>query len=138
MTTAPLGGSPRMNHVAIMVPDIDEGVRWYEERLGFRLIDRWANEASGMEWAHLAQGDFVFELVKRPGLGDPFAGRAGWHHVALTVASCDETVEEVRARGVEIFMEPQDFERHGIRWAFVKDYLGNVIELIELDALHGH
>ena len=138
MTSTPLGQSPRMNHVGIMVPDIDEGVRWYEEKLGFRLTDRWSNEATGMEWAHLAQGDFVFELVKRPGLGEPSAGNAGWHHVAVTVPSCDETVEALRACGVEIFMEPQDFDRHGIRWAFVKDYLGNVLEVIEQRAGHGH
>ena len=138
MATAPLGENPRMNHVAIMVPDIDEGVRWYEDKLGFRLTDRWADDAAGMEWAHLAQGDFVFELVKRPGLGQPSPGNAGWHHVALTVGDCDDTVESLRSRDVEIVMEPQEFRRHGIRWAFVKDYLGNVIEIIEQRAGHGH
>jgi catechol 2,3-dioxygenase-like lactoylglutathione lyase family enzyme len=138
MTTEPLGLSPRMNHVAIMAPDLDEGVRWYEEKFGFRLTDRWANEATGMEWAHLAQGDFVFELVKRPGLGEASPGNAGWHHIALTVEDVDGTVEALRSRDVEIFMEPQDFARHDMRWAFVKDYLGNVIELIQLNGSHGH
>ena len=138
MTATPLGENPRMNHMAVMVPDIDEALGWYQAKLGLRLTDRWANEATGMEWAHLAQGDFVFELVKRPGLGEPSSGNAGWHHVALTVESCDETVESLRARDVENFMEPQDFERHGIRWAFVKDYLGNVIEIIEHRAGQGH
>ena len=131
MTATPLGENPRIDHVAIMVPDMDDGVGWYQDKFGFRLADRWADDTTGMEWAHLAQGDFVVELVKRPELGEPSPGNAGWHHVALVVQDCDETVESLRARDVEIFREPQDFERHGIRWAFVKDYLGNVIEIVE-------
>ncbi len=137
-TATPLGENPRMNHLGIMVPDIDAGVGWYQDKLGFRLTDRWSNDATGMEWAHLAHGDLVVELVRRPGLGEPVPGNAGWHHIALTVQSCDETVESLRDRGVEIFMEPQDFERHGIRWAFVKDYLGNVLEIIEARRGQGH
>ena len=137
-TATPLGENPRMNHLGIMVPDIDTGVGWYQDKLGFRLTDRWSNDATGMEWAHLAHGDLVVELVRRPGLGKPVPGNAGWHHIALTVQSCDETIESLRDRGVEIFMEPQDFARHDMRWAFVKDYLGNVLEIIEERPGHGH
>jgi glyoxylase I family protein len=122
--------NPTMNHFGLMVPDIAEGVRWYTDTLGFQLTDQWANEQIGMEWAHLGLGDFCLELVKRPGLSPATPGRQGYHHVAFTVDSCDETVEALRARGVEIMSEPQDFGRHAIRWAFVRDYLGNILEII--------
>ncbi len=127
--SSPLG-SPTMNHFAIMVPDIDEGVRWYTDKFGFRLTDRWANEETDMEWAHLGLGDFCLELVKRPGLTAATPGQHGYHHAAFTVENCDETVAALRDRGVDIMMGPNDFDRHRIRWAFVRDYLGNVIEII--------
>jgi catechol 2,3-dioxygenase-like lactoylglutathione lyase family enzyme len=128
--SAPLGTTPTMNHFAIMVPDMDEGVRWYTETLGFGLTDRWANDETAMEWAHLSLGDFCLELVKRPGLEPATAGRHGYHHVALTVDDCDAVVEALRGRGVEIMSPPQNFDRHEIRWAFVRDYLGNILEII--------
>jgi hypothetical protein len=39
-------------------------------------------------------------------------------------------VAELQAKGAEVTRPPSDFDRHAIRWAFVKDLLGNVIEIM--------
>lgn len=119
-----------LNHVAITVPDLGQGVTWYADKLATKVVDRWADEATGMAWAHLAIGDLVLELVQMPNF-EPAPGRTyGFHHLGLTVADCDVVVGKLRAAGVEIMREPSNFDRHAIRWAFVRDYLGNVIEII--------
>lgn len=120
----------RLDHVGIMVPELDEGVRWYTETLGFSVKDRWANEEAGMEWAHLALGDLVIELVKRPGLTDADGAAFGYHHLAITVDDCEATVAALAERGVTVMFAPSYFDRHDMTWAFVQDYLGNVIEIL--------
>ena len=119
-----------LNHVGLMVPDMAAGIAWYEDKFGARVLDRWDNPEAGMEWAHLGIGDFIVELVKMPNLS-PAPGRtSSYHHIAISVPDCDATVAELADKGVEVFRAPSDFERHAIRWAFVKDHLGNVIEII--------
>lgn len=121
---------PALNHVAIMVPDIDAALDWYATHLGATVIDRWAEASIGMAWAHLAIGNFVLELVGRSDfIADP--GKTfGFHHLGIEVDDCDETVARMREGGVEVMRDPSDFERHRIRWAFVRDNNGNVLEIL--------
>jgi catechol 2,3-dioxygenase-like lactoylglutathione lyase family enzyme len=127
---APIRFLPRVDHVGMMVPDLDQGVEWYVGNLGFTLHDRWANPDAGMEWAHLGLGDFMLELVTRPGLDAPAKGTAGYHHLAITVEDCQETVTALEARGVTVMFPPSYFDRHHMDWSFIQDFLGNVIEII--------
>jgi methylmalonyl-CoA/ethylmalonyl-CoA epimerase len=119
-----------LDHVGVMVPDMDEGIRWYETFLGFQLRDRWANEELGMEWAHLVLAGSTLELVKRPGLQAASAGAGGYHHIALVVEDCEATVQDLAARGVGVMFPPSYFDRHDMDWAFVTDVFGNVIEIL--------
>ncbi|MDR6417613.1 VOC family protein [Pseudarthrobacter sulfonivorans] len=126
----PMGPSPRVEHVGMMVPHLDEGVDWYVDNLGFTLQDRWSNPDAGMEWAHLKLGDFMLELVTMPGLEDLKQGRAGYHHLAIRVSDCAATVAALEARGVTVMFQPSYFDRHDMDWSFIQDFLGNVIEIV--------
>jgi len=119
-----------LDHLAIMVPDLEPGLAWYQERLGARLIDRWDNPETGMEWAHLQIGNFVLELVKMPSFNTSPGRLYGFHHLGLKVADCDAAVARLAAAGAEVMRPPSDFDRHAIRWAFVKDCYGNTLEII--------
>ena len=120
----------RFNHVGVMVPDMDAAVAWYAQMFGSRVIDRWSNDENGMEWAHVSLGDLVVEFVRIPDLAGQTVPTYALHHIALTVPDCDAFVAELAARGADVMRPPADFERHAIRWAFLKDLLGNVIEII--------
>ena len=126
-TTIP---SMSLDHVAIMVPNMEEGVNWYVAKFGAQIVDRWDNPEAGMEWTHLEIGSFKLELVKRVGLDERVPNAWGYHHVAFQVADCDATVAALESAGVTVVMPPSNFERHEIRWAFVADYLGNIFEII--------
>jgi catechol 2,3-dioxygenase-like lactoylglutathione lyase family enzyme len=114
----------------MMVPNMDQGVDWYIDNLGFVLKDRWSNPDAGMEWAHLELGSFTLELVTRPGLDTPAPGTAGYHHLAITVSDCAVTVAALEERGVTVMFQPAYFDRLDMDWSFVQDFLGNVIEIV--------
>jgi catechol 2,3-dioxygenase-like lactoylglutathione lyase family enzyme len=119
-----------MNHIATMVPNIDDAVAWYTTHLHFVVADRWDDPVTGMEWAHLQLDDLLFELVHRPGMSAPPPGTSGLHHFGITVDDCVRFTSELEAGGVEVVIAPSYFGRHHIDWAFVKDHLGNIIEIV--------
>jgi lactoylglutathione lyase/glyoxylase I family protein len=57
---------------------------------------------------------------------------AGYHHFCLTVSSVDETVTQLRARGVTIVTEPFVLPVISRRLAIIGDPFGNLIELAEV------
>jgi len=132
------GGRANLDHVGIMVPDMDVAVDWYTSKLGFAVRDRWANDSIGMEWAHLEVGNFVVELVKRDGLSAPAEGGFGLHHIAVEVDNCAATVATLEAAGVAVMFAPSYFDRHDMDWAFVTDHLGNVFEIVSYRSGHSH
>jgi len=57
---------------------------------------------------------------------------AGFHHFCLNVSSIDETVAELRRRGVTIVTAPFELPVIGRRLAFLADPWGNLIELAQV------
>lgn len=120
----------RLDHVGLMVTDMDDALAWYTEVLGCTVTDAWANDETGMRWAHIAYGDVPIELVFRPGLEARPQASAGYHHIAIRVDDCPATVADLAARGVTVVFPPSYFERHDMDWAFIADPSGNVLEIL--------
>jgi len=120
----------RMDHVGVMVSDIDRAVEWYAASLGLAVVDRWEDRDTQMAWAHLEAGSTRLEFVQRPGLTGATAGTSGLHHIALVVTDCMATTEALAAVGGEIVFAPSYFERHDMDWSFVRDPFGNILEIV--------
>ena len=120
----------RLDHIGVMVADIDAAVGWYIEAFGFTIVDRWANPDTQMAWAHLELDGIRIEFVQRDGLapGDPAA--SGYHHLAVVVDDCADAVETLVATGATVLFPPSYFDRHDMDWSFVTDPFGNVLELV--------
>jgi glyoxylase I family protein len=130
----------RSDHVAVRVPDLEAGKRWYVEKLDFRVVHEWPYE--GLLFAYLAPATddgFFLELV---GGGSPTPKRAyanlddslrdaGYHHLCLHADGIGETVDELRRRGVTIVRECFELDLISRRLAFLADPWGNLIELSE-------
>ena len=135
--------SMKGDHAGIRVPDSDAAVSWYTEKLDFRVIHTWPYGDLRLAYVAPAVDDaFRVELLAGPGaadrpsytdLGDSLS-YAGWHHICLRVDSTDETVEELRRRGVEIVTEPFDLPAISRRLAFFADPWGNLFELTQVIA----
>jgi catechol 2,3-dioxygenase-like lactoylglutathione lyase family enzyme len=135
----------RGHHVAVRVPDRAEALKWYTEKLDWRVVHLWpfADE----ELAYIAPPNddtFMVELLAggNPGplaapaysdLGESLR-HAGYHHFCLMVDNIDVTIAEFRKRGVKIVTEPFQLDDISRKLAFIADPFGNLIELAEVIA----
>jgi glyoxylase I family protein len=135
--------SMKGHHVAVRVPELAVAKRWYTEKLDFRVVHEWPY--ADQHLAYLAPptddaffiellGDGVPGPIPKPvytDLGDSLR-LAGLHHFCLNVSSVDDTVAELRRRGVNIVTEPFELPVLNRRLAFLCDPFGNLIELAEV------
>src|ERR1041384_485944 len=63
-TDNPLGLKP--HHATAAVADLDRAVRWYEQMLGFRVVNR-GDRPDGSRFADLEMAGFGIGLVQNPG-----------------------------------------------------------------------
>lgn len=128
------------HHIGISVPNLDESIAWYKEKLGFEEVMRMdqGETIQDMKIGHIRRGNCYIELFQVAGAKplpdyrrDPNADLRvhGLKHFGLQVADVHAAVEELKAKGVEIAMEPIDTP--GVSFVFIRDNSGNAFELIE-------
>lgn len=110
-----------IHHVALNVPDVDVGVRFYVDVLGGRL--RTDRPDLGIAGAWIDLGPQQIHLVEAP------VPRNLGQHVAVRVEDLDAAVAELRFRGIEVG-DPSPVGNG--RQTFVVDPAGNPIELHEV------
>src|SRR6201996_9089887 len=130
----------RGHHVAVRVPSLAEAKDFYVGKLDFRVVAEW--DYADEKLAYLApptDDHFYIEVLgggdtlpteMRPytDLGDSLKYR-GYHHFCLTVASVEQTLAELRARGVAVIAEPFVLPAISCKLAFFADPFGNLIKL---------
>ena len=133
----------RGHHVAVRAPSLAEAKDFYVGKLDFRVIVEW--DYADLKLAYFApptDDRFYIEVLgggntlpteARPytDLGDSLKYR-GYHHFCINVASVDETIAKLRARGVVIVAEPFVLPAISRKLAFFADPFGNLIELAEV------
>jgi len=131
------------HHVAMRTPELEAAKRWYVETLDFRVVAEW--DYADEKLAYIAppnDDDFYIEILGggewapeevRPytDLGNSLNYR-GYHHFCLNVTNVNETVDQLRSRGVTIVAEPFELAAISRRLAFFSDPFGNLIELAEV------
>jgi len=135
----PVGFNIAPHHVALSVPNAEESAAWYKKMLGFEVVMRMTeNGANKMKVVHISRGDAYIELFEVEGAKplpdyrrDPSVDFTvhGLKHFAFKVDDAMAAFKELRAKGAEIAMEPQDLP--GIVFGFVRDNAGNCFELIQ-------
>lgn len=130
------------NHVAVRVPDFERAVRWYVDKLDFRVVHEWPYADQKLAYVAPANDDnFTVEIlaegdplpIPKPAysdLGDSLR-QAGYHHFCLSVKNMEETLAELRKRGVTIVTESFYLDAISRKLAFICDPFGNLIELSE-------
>jgi catechol 2,3-dioxygenase-like lactoylglutathione lyase family enzyme len=129
----------RFDHVSLSVADLDAQSRFYEDAFGFDEIYR--NELNGgqIRTAILrSKAGAQLELIERAGstaqyFTDPIdgAGIQGYFHWALAVVDLDTAFESITSAGAAPVTTPANAARPGIRFAYVRDPEGNLVELIQ-------
>lgn len=131
----------RIDHVAIVVPELDEAIAFYRDVLGLRLerVEQVAEQEVTV--AFFPTGDSEVELLE-PATESSGVARflekrgPGMHHLCLEVDDIRQTLDDLRARGVELIDEQPREVGGGKKLAFLhpRSTYGVLIELYELPA----
>jgi methylmalonyl-CoA/ethylmalonyl-CoA epimerase len=129
----------RINHVAILVDDIDKSLAFWQDALGMDLSHIQDIPAEKSRVAFLPLGNSEVELVE-PTTDDSGLARylekrgPGMHHICLEVDDIDGMLLELNKKGIELINETALTESGGRRYAFIhpKSAFGVMVELYEL------
>jgi methylmalonyl-CoA/ethylmalonyl-CoA epimerase len=133
----------RIDHIGVVVEDLDASLKTYVDALGFTLLERMTIPEQRVEAAFLDAHNGALELIAPTDRGEAEeSGTArflrkrgeGPHHVCLEVDDIDAALTELRKRGVRLIDETPRQGVHG-RVAFIhpKASHGMMIELLEKD-----
>jgi methylmalonyl-CoA/ethylmalonyl-CoA epimerase len=129
-----------LDHVAIVVADLDESQRVYEG-LGFAVLYRERLEEQGVDIVGMRAGESAIELLKPLASDSPlrrFLGeqRSRLHHLAYRVADLEAELSRLRSNGVPLIDEKPRRGAHGNRIAFIHPSYsgGTLIELCQSPA----
>ncbi len=121
----------QIDHVAIVVKDLEATVRLYTQTLGFREVYREIVADQGIEAVGLEAGASFVELILPLDESSPIARFRGeaetkLHHTAYRVADIEATLRDLEAKGVRLI------DRHARRGAH-----GNLIAFLHPKATGG-
>ena len=97
----------RINHIAIVVHDLDEATRTYHDKLGLEVSKRLTMPEQEVEIAFLPAGESAIELIspitETSGVAKYLAKRGeGLHHICLEVPDVEMSLAELAERDVQL------------------------------------
>lgn len=127
-----------VDHVGVVVRDLEEAVAFYAESFDIREWERVAMPERHMEVAAARIGTTLLELIAPTSAEAAFAKflderGPGMHHIAYRVEDIHAALAEVKARGLRVIDEQPRPGLHGTLVAFLhpKSTFGVLTELVE-------
>lgn len=128
-----------IDHIAIAVPDLGEGIDYYRDTFGATVEHREVVESDGVEEALLRVAESYIQLLTPTNPDSTVAkwldkrGGPGIHHIGYRVADCAEALDAVKAQGFRVLDDAPRPGSRGTTVAFIhpKDALGTLIELVQ-------
>ena len=130
----------RLNHVAIVVPDLEAAAETYRDALGATVSVPQSLPDHGVTVAIVELPNTRIELLEPLGEDSPVARflernpAGGLHHVCYEVGDIIKARDRLRARGDRVLGDPEPATgAHGKRVLFLhpKDFCGTLVELEE-------
>lgn len=130
----------RFDHVGLSVADLDAAAVFYGAAFGFVFEFPFGLEsvaARGLMLRH--PSGHRLELFERPGAGAGIQGTTpvealatlGYGHFALAAPEIDSVWEAALRAGARAVLAPSPSPEPGVRFAFLADPEGNLVELVE-------
>jgi len=127
----------RADHVAFRVADLDSAIEFYTGALGMTLLNQQVDSEHQEAFAFLDLNGYRIELLamlddngepvpyEPPSPTEPFCP-----HLAVSVDDLDAELDEIVRSGAKHIKGPMEISGM-VRWAYVADPYGNVIELMQ-------
>jgi methylmalonyl-CoA/ethylmalonyl-CoA epimerase len=134
-----------IDHVGVAVPDLDEAIAFYRDKLGMQVQHEETNEEQGVREAMVGVGESgsCIQLLAPLDAGSTIAkfldrNGPGLQQLAYRVTDLDLVSTVLRARGLRLLYDAPRRGTAGSRINFVhpKDAGGVLIELVEPAADH--
>ena len=129
-----------IDHVGIAVPDLDEAVAMYAEKVGMQVVHQETNEEQGVREAMLAVGDSgsclqLLAPIDGSSTIAKFLDRSGpgLQQLAYRVTDVEQVSAVLRERGLRLLYDAPKRGTAGSRINFIhpKDAGGVLVELVE-------
>lgn len=127
-----------IDHVAVVVKDLDAALALYVGTLGFAQVYRETIESQGVEAVGLRAGSSIVELLRPLSEDSPIANYRGsaetkLHHTAYRVDGLEDELKRLKNAGVRLIDEHPRPGAHGNLIAFLhpKSTGGVLIELCQ-------
>ena len=129
----------QINHVAIVVEDIDESLAFWRDALGIEMHELRDVPAEKSKVAFLPVAGSEIELVQPTsddsGIAKYLTKRGqGMHHVCLEVDDIDGMLAQLKEKGVRLINEQPKTASDGKRYAFIhpESSSGVLVELYQI------
>ena len=131
----------RLNHIAIAVTNLDEGIKIYKDILGVQVSNKLALPKHGVTTVFINLSNTNIELLEPLGRDSPINNfliknpSGGVHHLCYEVSNIKESVEYLTNAGYKILGDGIPREgAHGKPVIFLhpKQFMGTLIELEEV------
>lgn len=129
----------KINHLAVVVENLDTALGFWRDALGLELHDTEINEAEQVKIGFLEIGESKIELLEptnpESGIGKYLAKKgAGMHHVCVEVDNIETAMQQLRDKNVELINDSPKTRPEGTRYCFIhpKSTGGVLVELYEL------
>ena len=130
----------KINHVAIVVKDIDESLKFWETALGLRLHHMEDVPSQASKVAFIPVGESEIELVQPTtedsGMAAYLEKRGeGMHHLCIEVDDIEAKTQELRDAGIRLINDvPQVLPGRKMAFIHPKAASGVLVELYEITA----
>jgi len=129
----------RIDHIAILSPNIKENLSFWQEALGLELTRVKDVPAEKSKVAFFPVGDSEIEIVQ-PTADDSGLARylekrgPGLHHICLEVDDIEGMLLTLKTKGIQLINETPVSSSDGKRYAFIHPQSANgvLVELYEL------
>lgn len=131
----------RLNHVAIVVPELRAAMALYRDTLGATVLPPQPLPEHGVTAAFVELGNTRIELLEPLGEASPVRGflarnpAGGMHHLCYEVGDLGRARDRLRAAGARVLGDGEPkLGAHGKPVLFLhpKDFCGTLIELEEV------
>jgi len=125
-----------VDHISIIVSNLEENVKFYRDILGFNISKEIYDEKEKAKIVFLDTGNTMLELIA-PDRTVKESALPNWEernsttieHIAFAVDNIEETVNYLKSKGVEFILGP--IEAPGVTYGYFKGPDGILLEIIK-------
>ncbi|XP_069553805.1 methylmalonyl-CoA epimerase, mitochondrial isoform X2 [Brachyistius frenatus] len=129
----------RLNHIAIVVPDMEKATALYRDVLGATVTDKMPLPKFGVYTMFVELGNTKLELIHPLGDKSPVSGflqknkSGGMHHICIEVDDINAAIVDLKAKNIRTLSAEPGIGAHGKPVIFLhpKDCDGVLVELEE-------